>query len=184
MDGIGREERRNSRRDTLLGHELDEDVERGRRGVLEGVADSVADDAGLRSWRSLSIFDLRPSFSHSFFELSHAPPALAIMMASMQPEATAPASMPTRKRGPTRKPPMSGAKTATRRDRPSRARTSGRGDGDAAVVVGDDLLSTEALPVVRAVLGDVLVLVRRRMQWPRGSRAAFLCVLSCSRTRR
>merc|ERR1719486_1037810 len=62
---------------------------------------------------SLGLDDfLSPSFSHSFLELSHAPPALAIMMASMQPEATAPASMPVRKRGPTKKPPMSGASTA------------------------------------------------------------------------
>mmetsp|Transcript_28782 Transcript_28782/g.71748 ORF Transcript_28782/g.71748 Transcript_28782/m.71748 type:complete len:220 (-) Transcript_28782:1806-2465(-) len=62
---------------------------------------------------SLGFFDFfSPSFSQSFFELSHAPPALAIMSASMQPEAMAPASIPIKKRGPTRKPPMRGARIA------------------------------------------------------------------------
>eukprot|EP00962_Isochrysis_galbana_P008941 scaffold2495_cov101-Isochrysis_galbana.AAC.5 len=64
------------------------------------------------SRRAGSLDFLRPSFSQSFFELSQAPPALAIMIASMQPEVIAPASRPIRKRGPTRKPPISGASTA------------------------------------------------------------------------
>mmetsp|Transcript_72449 Transcript_72449/g.120779 ORF Transcript_72449/g.120779 Transcript_72449/m.120779 type:complete len:215 (+) Transcript_72449:622-1266(+) len=63
------------------------------------------------SGESSGIF-FSPSFSQSFFELSHAPPALAIIMASMQPDAMAPASSPSKNAGPTRKPAMRGARTA------------------------------------------------------------------------
>mmetsp|Transcript_22215 Transcript_22215/g.42379 ORF Transcript_22215/g.42379 Transcript_22215/m.42379 type:complete len:254 (-) Transcript_22215:600-1361(-) len=58
-----------------------------------------------------SVF-LIPSFSHSFFPLSHAPPALDIMIATMHPEAMAPVRRPIRQRGPTRKPTTKGARTA------------------------------------------------------------------------
>merc|ERR1719246_410790 len=47
-----------------------------------------------------------------FLELSHAPPALDIIMASIIPEAIAPPRSPTRQRGPTRKPTAIGARTA------------------------------------------------------------------------
>merc|ERR1719201_3324463 len=53
-----------------------------------------------------------PSFSQYFFALSQAPPALDIIMATMAPEPMPPASMPTRQRGPTRKPTKSGARIA------------------------------------------------------------------------
>mmetsp|Transcript_49958 Transcript_49958/g.138735 ORF Transcript_49958/g.138735 Transcript_49958/m.138735 type:complete len:231 (-) Transcript_49958:1711-2403(-) len=55
---------------------------------------------------------LMPSFSHSFFALSHAPPALAIAMASTQPETIEPASAPMRHLGPTKKPMVKGARIA------------------------------------------------------------------------
>mmetsp|Transcript_33142 Transcript_33142/g.55544 ORF Transcript_33142/g.55544 Transcript_33142/m.55544 type:complete len:285 (-) Transcript_33142:1557-2411(-) len=58
-----------------------------------------------------SVF-LMPSFSQSFLPLSQAPPALDMVMATMHPEVMAPVSMPTRQRGPTRKPTASGASTA------------------------------------------------------------------------
>ena len=53
-----------------------------------------------------------PSFSQYFFALSQAPPAFDIIMATMAPDPMPPASMPTRQRGPTRKPTKSGAKMA------------------------------------------------------------------------
>merc|ERR1719258_209269 len=53
-----------------------------------------------------------PSFSQYFFALSRAPPALDIIIATMAPEPMPPASMPTRQRGPTRKPTKSGARIA------------------------------------------------------------------------
>merc|ERR1719191_2564569 len=52
------------------------------------------------------------SFSHNFLELSQAPPALDIMMASMAPEVIAPARSPMRHCGPTQNPMKSGAITA------------------------------------------------------------------------
>merc|ERR1719258_165210 len=53
-----------------------------------------------------------PSFSQYFLALSQAPPALLIMMATMAPEPMPPANMPTKQRGPTRKPTKRGAKIA------------------------------------------------------------------------
>mmetsp|Transcript_113849 Transcript_113849/g.219091 ORF Transcript_113849/g.219091 Transcript_113849/m.219091 type:complete len:268 (+) Transcript_113849:229-1032(+) len=58
-----------------------------------------------------SVF-LRPIFSHSFLELSHAPPALPIKIASIAALPMVPASKPMRQRGPMRKPTESGVKTA------------------------------------------------------------------------
>merc|ERR1719201_127156 len=53
-----------------------------------------------------------PSFSQYFFALSQAPPALDIMIATIAPLPMPPASMPTRQRGPTRKPTNNGARIA------------------------------------------------------------------------
>mmetsp|Transcript_62545 Transcript_62545/g.197491 ORF Transcript_62545/g.197491 Transcript_62545/m.197491 type:complete len:243 (+) Transcript_62545:220-948(+) len=53
-----------------------------------------------------------PSFSQSFLALSQAPPALAMAMASVQPETVDPASAPMRHLGPTRKPMIRGARIA------------------------------------------------------------------------
>mmetsp|Transcript_19539 Transcript_19539/g.61284 ORF Transcript_19539/g.61284 Transcript_19539/m.61284 type:complete len:286 (+) Transcript_19539:473-1330(+) len=55
---------------------------------------------------------LMPSFSQSFFALSQAPPALAMAMASTQPDTMEPASAPMRHLGPTMKPTMSGDRMA------------------------------------------------------------------------
>mmetsp|Transcript_103610 Transcript_103610/g.298402 ORF Transcript_103610/g.298402 Transcript_103610/m.298402 type:complete len:299 (+) Transcript_103610:288-1184(+) len=58
-----------------------------------------------------SVF-LMPIFSHNFFALSQAPPALPIMMASIAALPMQPANMPMTMRGPMRKPAMSGVKMA------------------------------------------------------------------------
>merc|ERR1711972_450263 len=52
------------------------------------------------------------NFSQSFLELSHAPPALDIMMPSIAPETIAPARSPIRHAGPTKRPTKIGAKIA------------------------------------------------------------------------
>ncbi len=82
------------------------------------------------------------SFSHSFLPLSHAPPALLIMMAIMHPDAIAPAFTPIRQRGPTKKPTKSGARIAyapgatisrtcpSARDRAERARARSPSDSE------------------------------------------------------
>mmetsp|Transcript_21032 Transcript_21032/g.52679 ORF Transcript_21032/g.52679 Transcript_21032/m.52679 type:complete len:322 (+) Transcript_21032:514-1479(+) len=57
---------------------------------------------------------LMPNFSHNFFALSHAPPALAIAMPSRHPDAVDPASAPMRHRGPTRKPIVKGERIANK----------------------------------------------------------------------
>merc|ERR1719453_1237893 len=60
-----------------------------------------------------SVF-LSCSFSHSFLELSQAPPAFDIVMAFMHPQAMAPASTPIRQRGPIVNPTMRGIRSAYR----------------------------------------------------------------------
>merc|ERR1711924_72953 len=59
-------------------------------------------------WSVFLIF----SFSHSFLELSQAPPALDIMIANMAPEVIEPARSPMRHCGPMANPTKSGAITA------------------------------------------------------------------------
>merc|ERR1719498_794146 len=54
----------------------------------------------------------RAPFSQYFLALSQAPPALAMVMASMKPEVRAPTSRPARAAAPRMKPMMAGAKTA------------------------------------------------------------------------
>mmetsp|Transcript_10110 Transcript_10110/g.22189 ORF Transcript_10110/g.22189 Transcript_10110/m.22189 type:complete len:244 (-) Transcript_10110:1481-2212(-) len=55
---------------------------------------------------------LAPSISMYFFELSQAPPALAIIIASIIPEAMAPPKRPVKQRGPIKKPTVMGDNTA------------------------------------------------------------------------
>ena len=67
------------------GHELHEDVERGAGGVLEGVADGVADDGGLVGLGALDRRRVR-RLSMYFLALSQAPPALDMKIAIRTPE--------------------------------------------------------------------------------------------------
>ena len=53
-----------------------------------------------------------PSISMYFLELSQAPPALAIISASIIPDAMAPPNIPVRQRGPMRNPTVMGDKIA------------------------------------------------------------------------
>merc|ERR1719201_3245435 len=53
-----------------------------------------------------------PSFSQYFFALSQAPPAFDIMIATIAPLPIPPASIPTKQRGPTKKPTNKGARMA------------------------------------------------------------------------
>ena len=73
-------------------HQLDQDVQARAAGVLERVAHGVADDGGLVGVGTLAAVVRRASMY--FLALSHAPPALAMKMATQKPQVSVPTSRP------------------------------------------------------------------------------------------
>ena len=79
------------------------------------------------------------AFSQYFLALSQAPPALDIMMATIAPDPMPPASMPTKQRGPTKKPTNKRRENSIRAGRDHLPHRRLRGDSHALVAVGDDV---------------------------------------------
>jgi hypothetical protein len=75
------------------GHQLDQDVEGGAGGVLEGVTHGVADHSSFVSLAALAAF---AAVLNELLALSQTPPALDMKMAIMTPVTSAPPSMPPR----------------------------------------------------------------------------------------